>query len=248
MGLDERATVGIKLDGSLCSPLLLDGELRWATRSQLSDPIAAFAAARSKGYVELCTAWIADGWTPLFEWCEATRTPGVVQHPRDSLTLIAMRHSIRGNYLGSEALAAAAAAYQVPVADQISVRELIGSAFMSLDNPSGCAMSVEQSTATVEALQRAVREWEGVEGGVLLTTSHGGTQQMVKMKSNWWLSMAAASKQAGPPFLLTLLRLRPSLAHVPPEALWSVALHDKRDDLLPPCVQLLQHAGEMRSS
>ena len=244
--LDDRATVGIKLDGTLCSPILLDGVLRWATRSQLSGPIEAFATAHSGGsrFTELCTKWLQEGWTPLFEWCEATRTPGVVQHSRDSLTLIAVRHMIRGNYLGPDELAATAAAYQVPAAEQISVRQIIGAA--SMPDQSGHPMSFEQSTAAMEALQDAVRGWEGAEGGVLLTTTPAGAQQMYKMKSSWWLSMAAASKQAGSPFLLSLVKLRPSLAHVPPEALWSVALHDKRDDLLPPCVQLLQHAGERR--
>eukprot|EP00966_Prymnesium_polylepis_P231897 5364817-Prymnesium_polylepis.1 len=114
--LNGNATVSLKLDGSLCSPVLLEGELCWATRSRLSQPIASFAASRPGGarFVEFGTRWLQDGWTPLFEWCEAARAAGVVQHECDSLTLLSMRHTVRGHYMGATELDAAAAAFNIP--------------------------------------------------------------------------------------------------------------------------------------
>ena len=56
---------------------------------------------------------------------------------------------------------------------------------------------------------------------------------MLKLKTSWWLALAAASKRAAhTPFLLALLRARPTLDGVPPEAVWTACLAAEADDLI----------------
>lgn len=59
-----------KLDGSLCSPLRLNGVVRWATKAYVCDAIEQFATA---GHNELARKCLEMGCTPLFECHTQTR-------------------------------------------------------------------------------------------------------------------------------------------------------------------------------
>ena len=71
--------------------------------------IAAFVSSHDASHAEgraqysaFALGALSRGFTPLFEWCEAKHSPGVVQHAQDSLTLLAMRHMVSGRYLGRD--------------------------------------------------------------------------------------------------------------------------------------------------
>jgi predicted kinase len=91
----SQAKIYHKLDGSLVSPIQLDsGQIVWSTRNaliqldiDLSDDLNFF--------VKQC---IIKQYTPLFEWCQQNRTVGIITHSISSLTLLAIRHNITGDY------------------------------------------------------------------------------------------------------------------------------------------------------
>ena len=85
--------------------------LIWATRKHEAPTIAAFVSSHDASHAEgraqysaFALGALSRGFTPLFEWCEAKHSPGVVQHAQDSLTLLAMRHMVSGRYLGRDQL------------------------------------------------------------------------------------------------------------------------------------------------
>ena len=250
-------TVSTKLDGSLVSPLLPtaaeggDSELLWVTRVHPSHEVAQFVASRSAcssaRYAAFAHEWIGRGYTPLFEWCEAARAAGVVQHAKDSLMLLALRHNISGEYLAVDGLKRAAEAHAIPLTPQWTLGEILGQEGEALwgDVLRTDGIVGEQAAAMIDALGRAVDAWDAVEGVVVQLTSRNGEQHLVKLKSCWWLSLAAAAKQAGTPFLLALLQKRPSLQAAPPEAVWSAMLDDKADDLISACAAILRRAGRI---
>jgi hypothetical protein len=93
-----------KLDGQLCSPVPLHlgggggGGFGWATRTMRSERIEAFVADKHE-YSEIA-AWAAEtGCTPLFEWCPDTHVVGVLRHSAASLTLLAIRDNVTGEYI-----------------------------------------------------------------------------------------------------------------------------------------------------
>eukprot|EP00306_Pavlova_sp_CCMP459_P012950 CAMPEP_0185188564 /NCGR_PEP_ID=MMETSP1140-20130426/5483_1 /TAXON_ID=298111 /ORGANISM="Pavlova sp., Strain CCMP459" /LENGTH=691 /DNA_ID=CAMNT_0027755073 /DNA_START=369 /DNA_END=2441 /DNA_ORIENTATION=- len=72
------------------------------------------------------------------------------------------------------------------------------------------------------------------------------SQTLVKMKTAWWLSMCDASKRSrGRPVLPSLLRVRPTLSAVPPEAIFAACLHASSDDVLAACFAQLREAGAL---
>ena len=230
--LDGACRLVLKLDGSLASPLLVPDVtpvsnpsappvlpvplLIWATRKHASAAISDFVArtAPQHSYGPFALRWLHARWTPLFEWCEARRTAGVVVHAADSLTLLAMRHIESGAYMSRPELEAAASEFRIPIVGEV---------------PLDC-------TASAEALQQAVSRWESVEGAVLVAADG----MMFKLKSTWWLALSSASKRASHvPFLVSLLQARPTLAAVPAEAVWAACLASGRDDELPACLAAL---------
>ena len=57
---EENVVVTEKLDGSLVSPFLLDGEMRWATRAAECDSAAHFAAS-APNTLTLCRVFLQVG-------------------------------------------------------------------------------------------------------------------------------------------------------------------------------------------
>ncbi|KAK3259837.1 hypothetical protein CYMTET_31191 [Cymbomonas tetramitiformis] len=268
-----------KLDGSLVSPLLLPAHLphphvptaahgsapepaegapqrvAWATRRCLSPAVEEFArrggGGGGTGYDALAEEWLARGWTPLFEWCEAAHPAGVVRHAANSLTLLAIRNNRTGAYLPRKEVLRAAGAHRVPVVQETPLEEVVevgamANAMVSAGNEAGD----EAANVDVRHIQRAVEKWVGSEGVVLVMAGGGrgaGHQTMYKLKSSWWLATAAAAKQSGvrrQHFLPTLLRMRPTLDGAPLEALWSACLDPGADDILAACCTALRRHSE----
>lgn len=255
-----------KLDGSLASPLLLHAAsadapssvtttgtpvLIWATRKHEAPTIAAFVSSHDASHAEgraqysaFALGALSRGFTPLFEWCEAKHSPGVVQHAQDSLTLLAMRHMVSGRYLGRDQLVREAAAFGVPIAAEVPIPEALADANGRSDIGTSDAVAQSEGGITVAMLQRKIFDaWQGVEGAVLVDERDGS---MYKLKSSWWLALSGATKEgrsATTALLLAILRRRPTLDGVPSAAIWSAALCESRDDTVAACAALLQAGG-----
>lgn len=105
-----------KLDGSMITPLLIDGEVRWCTKMGLTD-VAKPVDEHTKNmvhYHEFAKYWMSQGWTPIFEWCSRTQRI-VIDYPEDALVLTALRHNITGEYKNYSDLRDEADAYGIPL-------------------------------------------------------------------------------------------------------------------------------------
>ncbi|MEM7233228.1 MAG: nucleotidyl transferase AbiEii/AbiGii toxin family protein [Planctomycetota bacterium] len=95
----EGATVLEKLDGSLVFPTPTEGD-GWVLRtrrgrSEISEAAANHAAQSDGDYGGLVAKCIAEGLTPLFEWCSRSRII-VLDHPVDRLVLTGVRENSIG--------------------------------------------------------------------------------------------------------------------------------------------------------
>eukprot|EP00746_Dinoflagellata_sp_MGD_P138965 gnl/MRDRNA2_/MRDRNA2_72504_c1_seq1.p1 gnl/MRDRNA2_/MRDRNA2_72504_c1~~gnl/MRDRNA2_/MRDRNA2_72504_c1_seq1.p1 ORF type:complete len:1636 (+),score=316.11 gnl/MRDRNA2_/MRDRNA2_72504_c1_seq1:35-4909(+) len=86
-----------KLDGSLVSPLLIHGEVRWAGKSTMVPAVEAFVAKNQCVRQSVMEA-LSENATPIFEWCEAGPPVGVIRHMQDRLVLLAVRHNVTGEF------------------------------------------------------------------------------------------------------------------------------------------------------
>lgn len=90
------ATYSEKMDGSLVSPVLLDNnKLVWMTRKEECDGIERALTQESIDYARLCCS---HNITPLFEWIQKGKTPGVITYDNDRLVLLALRDNVTGRY------------------------------------------------------------------------------------------------------------------------------------------------------
>ena len=109
----------------------------WATRGAVSDSLTEYVRVsmvqddecaagaggrRARGYDALAHYWLGERRkTPLFEWCEAGTTVGVIHHQRSSLLLLAVRDNATGEYLPRAELEDTALEFNVPLAGIVSL-------------------------------------------------------------------------------------------------------------------------------
>ncbi len=102
-----------KLDGSMIHPAIVNGEVVFMTRAGRTD--VALKAERHLD-VRMQTAiqgMLLAGWTPIFEFT-APDNRIVVKYDDSRITLLAMRATKDGGYMGDDMLQRSAAALQVP--------------------------------------------------------------------------------------------------------------------------------------
>lgn len=107
-----------KLDGSMVHPTPVDGQILYTTRmGTMPDPaIRAHIAAHEGDYAGFCAAMLADGYTPIFEWCAPDPASRIVlYYPQPKLILTAIRHTVDGTMVDHEAMHLEAARWGVPV-------------------------------------------------------------------------------------------------------------------------------------
>ena len=105
-----------KLDGSMITPIPVNGEIRWGTKMGTTDvakPVEEFVAARSE-YAALAKGCIAVDDTPIFEWCSRQQTI-VIDYPEDMLVLTAIRDNVTGQYYSYDSMVEYGKAYGIPV-------------------------------------------------------------------------------------------------------------------------------------
>jgi RNA ligase len=150
-----------KLDGSMITPVVTEHGLRWGTKmgiTQVSMQAEEWVATRPD-IASWAERMLAEGWTPIFEWCSRKQRI-VVDYVIDRLVLIAVRRTVEGTYMSYEDMRAEAEGNALDV-----VRAYAG------------------TTANMEHLIAETRAAEGIEGWII----RFDTGQMVKVKGDWYV-------------------------------------------------------------
>lgn len=169
---DQTYYIMDKLDGSMITPLLINGYIRWGTKMGLTDVaipveehIDRFGGAQTHNnkYFQFAHSLMSCGYTPIFEWC-SNKQRIVIDHPEDKLVLLHIRHNINGTYLSRSAVNDMAMQWNIPV-----VRTWI-------------------DTFNPDELVKTIREIDDGEGIVI----QFGSGEMVKVKSDWYIRIHRA--------------------------------------------------------
>lgn len=147
-----------KLDGSMVSPCMVNGHVRWMTKMGITDTSlqAELHTVRNRIYREMAEWELSRGWTPIFEWVSrASRI--VLDYPEDSLVLTAMRETATGRYMLYKDMVELGYYYDIPVVKAYDYR--------------------------AENILEIVRELEGAEG-VVIRFDDG---HMLKVKADWYV-------------------------------------------------------------
>lgn len=152
-----------KLDGSMITPLLINGQVRFCTKMGLTGvaaPVDEWAKDRVE-YHEFCKYWMAQGKTPIFEWCSRIQRI-VIDYPVTQLVLTAIRDNLTGEYMDAPELKDEAEAYGIPC----------------------CSFGPEQTGLDEEMIEE-IRAIEGEEGDVLRRADG----MMLKLKGEWYIQL-----------------------------------------------------------
>lgn len=105
-----------KLDGSMIRPLVIDGDIRLATRKGITDVAmqAETFAAGKENYITFISCMEATGCTPIFEWC-SRKNQVVIDYPEDKLVLLAIREKNSGKYVPYGDVVEAGSHWDIPV-------------------------------------------------------------------------------------------------------------------------------------
>lgn len=155
-----------KLDGSMISPLMVGGGIRWASKMGITDVAmqAEIFVQNRPEYLALAQECLADGMTPIFEWM-STQNRIVLDYGPDQLTLVAVRHNETGDYVQRETLEWKA--------------QTLGILLVA---------AVSTSLSSVSQFVEDLRQKENVEG-VVITFADG---HMVKVKTDWYVQLHRA--------------------------------------------------------
>ena len=166
----EMAVALEKQDGSLASPLLLGGRVRWATKKVLCPAMETFVACRMPQLTDLAQQCLSCDVCPIFEWLDP-ENPIVIRPEDATLVLLGLRHNLTGAYAPFAAVARAAAAFQCPVTARVAI-DLA-------------------ATPSLRHFTNLIARWPPGKEGVVLTWSNG---LRVKIKSDWY---TRAHKEGG---------------------------------------------------
>lgn len=150
-----------KLDGSMITPVVTEAGLRWGTKMGITDVSmgAEEFVARNVRYADFAREVLAEGKTPIFEWCSRQQRI-VVDYPVDRLVLIAIRDNITGEYVGYDEMVNWAHKFGVE-----AVR---------------CYPGTPES---MQHLMAETKDAEGIEGWIIrFDDGH-----MLKIKGEWYL-------------------------------------------------------------
>ena len=89
-----------KLDGSMIAPFIVNGQMIWGTKMGATDvakPVEEFVKNNPQ-YEKFATSCIANGVTPIFEWCSRKQRI-VLDYKEDQLILTALRDMHTGEYI-----------------------------------------------------------------------------------------------------------------------------------------------------
>lgn len=109
-----------KLDGSMVTPFLDRGYIRWATKMGITEVAmqAECFVAKHHNYIRFAEMCLAEKITPIFEWCSRKQRI-VVDYPEDRLVLTGLREMFTGNYYDYPTMRVNALRHQILVVDSM---------------------------------------------------------------------------------------------------------------------------------
>ena len=156
-----------KLDGSMIAPFIVDGKMIWGTKMGATDvakPVEEFVKNNPQ-YIEFASDLIADGLTPIFEWCSRKQRI-VLDYKEDQLILTAIRNMNTGEYRSFVWMRAVSQGYNIPVVGQF------------------------EPQTDMKAFLEYVRDLEDLEGFVIrFDDGH-----MLKLKCHWYIQIHKAKE------------------------------------------------------
>lgn len=159
-----------KRDGSMVTPVLVKGEVRFKTKKSFTNDEAALAlqvATDMTGGIAWCARMLLNGLTPTFE-ITSRRFPIVVPYDRDELTLLHIRANTTGRYLTESEIVAAEAPFAI------------------VENQT--ARFASEHGVSWDLMRAAVEEVEGMEGWVVQFDDG----DMLKLKTVWYSKLHRA--------------------------------------------------------
>jgi T4 RnlA family RNA ligase len=152
-----------KLDGSMITPIKINGEIRWCTKMGITDmtPMVEEFVEKKENYKDFAKHVLLNDNTPIFEWC-SRKNRIVIDHPEDRLILTAIRHNLSGKYYDYADLIYWAKAFNIDVVQNVSFKSL-------------------------EGMLAATKELKDVEGWVVRFDDG----QMIKIKCDWYCRLHA---------------------------------------------------------
>lgn len=153
-----------KLDGSMITPFISQGKIRWGTKMGLTDVSAQVEEflKDKPWYTVYAESVLKTRMTPIFEWCSRSQRI-VLDYPEDQLVLIAVRDNATGQYINYGTMARISSYDNIPVVN---------------------AWSMNASAGPLDVV-KIVREAEDFEG-VVIRFEDG---HMVKVKSDWYVRL-----------------------------------------------------------
>lgn len=152
-----------KLDGSMLTPLVVNGGIRMATKlglTEISRPVDEWVADHDN-YQRFMREMVDSGLTPIFEWCSRKQRI-IIDYPTDRLVLTAVRDNETGEYFKYSEMLELAHRFKL---DLVRTREF------QVDD--------------VERFLNETRQLEGEEGHVVrFETGH-----MVKVKADQYVML-----------------------------------------------------------
>lgn len=159
-----------KRDGSMVTPVWVDGRVKFKTKKSFSTKEADLADVLASCSVRY--NWIKkvllDGFTPTFE-VTSPRFPIVLKYDTDELTLLHIRENISGRYLTEREIAGFTPPFPV-------VENLIDQFY---------GEGLPAKLVSWDKLKAAAETREGIEGWII--QFDGG--EMVKLKTQWYVDL-----------------------------------------------------------
>lgn len=155
-----------KMDGSMITPVLIDGDIIFKTKRSFTSDEANYANEKfcyKTHQYQFSKFMCKQGFTPIFELTSRANRI-VCSYKEPSLTLLAIRHNETGEYFTRDALVRLAEGWEVPYVKS----------FIAEYNESG-----------LDWFKQSVANDTNKEGYVL-QFSDG---QMIKMKTNWYMTL-----------------------------------------------------------
>jgi len=165
-----------KRDGSMVTPVLVNGAIRCKTKKSFETKEAALADEliyQSNDRYNWVKKLLLDGFTPTFE-VTSPKYPIVVRYEKDELTLLHVRENITGHYLSDRELQSLSCPF--PIAPNIINEFKSG----GLRWPDGGFSFVDW-----KRFEHAAKTVEGIEGWVVQLASG----EMFKIKTKWYCDL-----------------------------------------------------------
>ena len=160
-----------KRDGSMVTPVFVNGKLTFKTKKSFETKEAALAydiCLKTKDGVAFCLKMAELGLTPTFE-VTSPRFPIVLKYDKDELTLLHVRENESGRYLTEEELYDLGSPF--PIVENL-IEQFYGD-------------GLPAKLVSFEKLKAAAETREGIEGWIIQTADG----EMYKLKTKWYVDL-----------------------------------------------------------